>query len=66
MYFGDVIYVNVGDNVQYWQIEMVFVIIQGFLVFFGLFNMVVIDIGMIFIGGFEFVVVFIYVKIFGF
>lgn len=65
MYSGDVTYVNVGDNAQYWQIEMASVTIQGSSVSLGSSNMAAIDTGTTLIGGPESVVASIYAKISG-
>ncbi|KAL0255974.1 hypothetical protein I308_100785 [Cryptococcus tetragattii IND107] len=65
LYSGDVTYVNVDDNAQYWQIKMASVTVQGTSVSLGSSNMAAIDTGTTLIGGPESVVAAVYAKISG-
>ncbi|TYJ55923.1 hypothetical protein B9479_003307 [Cryptococcus floricola] len=66
LYSGDVTYVDVDDDAQYWQIEMASATIQGSSIALNSsYNMVAIDTGTTLIGGPESIVAEIYSKIDG-
>ncbi|WVN89444.1 uncharacterized protein L203_104667 [Cryptococcus depauperatus CBS 7841] len=65
LYSGDITYVSIADDAQYWQIPIDSAVIQGSSIPLGSSNMAAIDTGTTLIGGPEAIVAAIYAKIHG-